>query len=265
MADGSLQTPITPASLGPPPRTVKLRGISPRWRFLIVIFLIPFYTLAFVLTGHVILSLLTPVLGTPIPGTTISTRIDTEGEDDHNIYKLYYTYQLNGQKIQTWDKLPQSDFQQIHANPHPQPITVYYLSLGPFSRSNPNTLSSQFGRIFCLIIVTIIWDTVFLGAAIYYWLKHRKIKHLLQHGAATSGIIVSKRKVDSSDHPEHYITYSYTHPFTGQTLAIECHIDAKPWESARTNQTVTVIYDPDQPHKSLVYEFSYYKIILGSP
>jgi hypothetical protein len=250
----------TPAALGPPPRKVRPISKQRNDMRILYLFLLPFYLAALLFSAHIILSLLTPVLGTAIPAFTSQTSLDFD-DDHHPTYKLHYTYQRHNQTIQANAKIEKQDYDQYNTQPHPQSIIIHHLNLGIFSYTTPNTLSSQASRLFCAILAALFFNVSCYAMFHFSWLTNHRARRLYQRGFPAPGFIVSKRKVDDSDSPHCYITYTYTHPDSAQPVTTEQLIDNDLWDTIPINQPVTVLYDPAKPSRTLVYEYSGYEII----
>jgi Protein of unknown function (DUF3592) len=88
---------------------------------------------------------------------------------------------------------------------------------------------------------------------------------LVCEGVATEGMIVGK-EAGSGRRASHAVQYSYHAPRYGMALAdrewhVRMLVSREDFEAAQVGAAVTVLYDPRQPSRSLIYPFADYEAV----
>lgn len=138
------------------------------------------------------------------------------------------------------------------------PVTVRYYHLGPFHVASLPEYSATWWEVtktglFALLLVTIA-VAVFWSA----WMRATPEWKLLRDGKATVGAVTGKRQ-QLGRFVIFLVEYAYDAP-SGVKYKTEMWTSAKLWEAAQVGDVVTVLVDPKNEKKSLVYEYSVMKV-----
>ena len=88
---------------------------------------------------------------------------------------------------------------------------------------------------------------------------------LVREGVATDGVIVGK-EAGSGWRPSLEVQYSYQAPRYGTALAdrewqVRMPVSREDFEAAHVDAAITVLYDPRQPSRSMIYPFADYEAV----
>jgi hypothetical protein len=255
---------MTPLILPRPPR--RLRGrLGGRGEFWFGrLFTLPHVLVGIGATGYLLFVVLWRIFGAVIPGVVTGSDISHSSKGG-TYYSLKYQYQVGGQTKSGSAGVSQTAYERFQSgNPGDAHLTVRYFSIGPFERAALNTGGMLWSGAGLLFLWVGCWDLA-IGVAVYQlWIKPLRLRGLFKHGLAAPGRLLSKR-MQSGKSTSYYCSYTFDDPVTGSRIEAETQVwDSGVWERAAAGQPVTVLYAPDNPQRSTIYESGGYLIENGT-
>jgi len=213
--------------------------------------------------GYVLLLSLWALFGADVPGVVTSADV-YHSIKNRDSYTLKYTFQIGGQTKSGSEGVGYDLYQRYKSpsdtNP---PVTVRYFSIAGSKHAALHTNRSLWGEIWKLALAMIFWNLV-VGVFVYQlWVKPLRARWLYKYGETVTGTLLRKR-METRKSAYYYITYSFHHPYSGQTLEKEIEVWHEPlWNLAVEGQPVTVLFSRNNPKYSTVYEFGGYQVLAG--
>jgi hypothetical protein len=242
-----------------PPRRVRGKLGCGVW--FVRLFTLPHVLAGVGVTGYFLLVVLWQLFGTNVPGTVTDTEVYHSSKSGDS-YTLKYSFQIDGQMKSESDGVSYNLYlpYKTRSSTNP-PVTVRYFSILGFEHAalyTDRTFWKQYGG---LVFWVTCWD-VAMGFVVYMlWIKPLSMRWLYKYGEATTGTLVRKR-VQTGKSSTYYITYSFRHPYSGEVQEAEIVVWNEPlWAYAIEGQPVTVLFSPNNPKRSTVYEFGGYQVL----
>jgi len=245
-----------------PPRRVRVAPGASRGEYWFGrIFIMPHTLIGIGALGYLVFLLLWRVFGTDIPGVVTSTEesVSSKGKISHI---LKYDYEVGQERKSGSQGVSEKVYERFH--PHEKdklPVTVHYFVLGSYDHARLREGGSLWRELGPITAWAGFWNTV-VGLALYQlWVAPLRLRWLYKHGEATPGTLVSKRE-KSGRSTTYYITYTFRVNETGELRQAESEAGNVPmWKIAKPGQPVIVLYAPNNPKRSTVYELGGYGVL----
>ena len=250
----------TPTPLPPPPRRVRGTpgGLSQLW--FPRIFILPHTAVGIGATCWWIFGLLWVMFAANIPGYVTGTDIHTSRKGFKS-YIAKYEYRV-GDEVKTGSgKVSKALYESFQNRDDPRPtVTVRYLRLGPFKHAGLSGSDTPFGGFAFFTLWVGFWDSIMSVFLYQLWIKPLRLRQLYKHGEACEGTLVKKR-VQTGKSSSYYVSYTFKHPLTGELIATESQVwNVDAWKAAKEGALVTILYAPNNPRRSAVYELGGYRV-----
>ena len=215
------------------------------------------------ITGYLLFRLLWWFAGTDIPGVVTGAKI-THSTKRGTHYVLKYQYQVAGQTKSGSGNVERAVYDRFQPLNQVDPgITLRYFAIGPLEHEGICEGTSFGNELGLLAFLALFWDALVGMMAHQLWVKPLQRRWLYQHGAATTGKLLSKR-LRAGKSRSYYLKYEFKDAVMGRPFIVETKVWKRTdWELANEGQAVTVLYAPDNPKRSTVYEFGGYKVETG--
>ncbi len=198
------------------------------------------------------------LFGTDTPGKVTGSKTSYSRKGG-TTFSLQYQYD-DGQQIRNdSDSVKNEIYQEFQGKKETWPaVTVHHIELGPLHRAKLKESQSLWGLLGFLTLWMAFWNSIMSIFIYQLWVKPLQARWLCRHGWATSGTITGKR-CRSGKSTTYYVSYTYKapdsiEPFNREMVVLKSGI----WSGIAENQKVTVLYSPNHPKRSTVYEFSGY-------
>jgi len=246
--------------LPPPPRRVRLEsGGCGLWFGRI--FILPHTLIGIGAIGYLLFLVLWALFGRNIPGVVNDTEV-THTSKGGESYRLKFEYQVNGRTKTGSDNVDEAVYQQFRSAEISN-ITVRYFGLGPLGHGERYDGNTE-GR-WALVGFMVLWAGFWNGIMSIFWyvlwIKPLRYRWLYKHGVTTTGTVAGKR-TRSGKSTRYFISYTYRDPVSGQALNAEILVSGAAWNQATAGEPVTVLYAPDKPKRSTIYEYGGYSVDL---
>jgi hypothetical protein len=259
----------------PPPRTVGRRpgrrGLLGHVPLVLRLLCVAGAGLLLVTLWLVASSWLIRLFGVTVPGEVTSTSAGAKGARDG---RVRFTYYVKEDEYSAEDSVDEETFDWLRAG---TPVKVRVLPAWPRHPLlvEPAGHSGRGGGVY---LAFALLANAALAALVRASLREPlKQRALLRAGVATQGVVVSKDG-GSGRHPSWAVQYCYRAPRHGMAQATDEAGDGRPavadkewqvrmavcwadFEAARVGAAVTVLYDPRQPARSLIYSFADYQAV----
>lgn len=257
-------------NLPPPPRQIRPTYPKPLLRFIGRLLVFAVFLVALFFTVALAAELALRFLGHEVIARVAS--IHEKAGDKTYIRTARYSYILPGGPLRSdVSRISYDAFRRlrepfldagkvaddmIFPDTHPGQLAVRVYSLGPLVYSRP--VEHEWGGVLLLIPALFAPVTGFLFFALYLAIiiRPRRYRRIFSHGIAVPGTIIDRYEDPATDSFYYAVKFAYipegeTEPRVGeQALA-----GPKVFETATIKQEVTVLYDPDNPKKSALYEY----------
>jgi hypothetical protein len=247
----------TPTLLPPAPRRVR-GGIGGREYWLGRIFILPHTLVGIGAAGYLLFLLLWRLFGSDIPGVVTGTEISTSSKGGIT-YLVKYQYEVGGERKSGAAGVKLELYQRYRLQSEPKPgVTIHYFALGPLEHAVLREGGSLWTEIGMLALWAGFWNTVVVAALHQVWIVPLRVRGLYKNGEATFGTLVSKR-IKTGRSASYYATYTFREGVTGELRQVESEVWNVPaWNAMRAGEPVTVLYAPNNPKRSTVYELGGY-------
>jgi hypothetical protein len=222
------------------------------------LFILPHTLVGIGLVGAVLVMALASLFGTETTGYVTRTR--TGSSKGHTTYTVEYRY--DGATPGLTDSSSVSaavygSLQRAKGAPAAE-VQVSHFELGPIQISRLPEEQTASGALGFLSLFAVGWNSM-LG--IFLWqlgvVPHRH-KQLIKLGTPTPGQVTSKRTTRGKS-TRYYVSYAYE-TARGERLEKEMSTRGELWARVEEGATVTVLYRPDKPALSVVYELGTYEV-----
>lgn len=226
------------------------------------IFILPHTIVGIGGAGYLVFLFLWALVGSNIPGVVTGTEI-THSSKSGDRYILKYQYQAGAETKSGSGSVSQTIYDRFQSRELTN-VTVRYFSLGPLEHANLHESGYRWRSLGMTLLWVGFWNSILSVFVHELWIKPLRRRQLYRHGAATAGTVLSKR-VKTGKSSYYYVSYTFTDPTTGTSVNAETQVWSKAtWDRAEAGQSVTVLYAPDNPKRSTIYEFGGYYVDLGS-
>ena len=127
------------------------------------------------------------------------------------------------------------------------------IGIALFAREWPRVLRGDFAAVFWWVTVG-VWNLFAVIVLHGLWVLPLRHRRLLAFGVPTPGRVIARRAFRGFS-----VKYAYRGP-AGEELSGWMPTSRRAWKQTETMGTVTVLYSPDEPKKSVVYELSWYRV-----
>jgi hypothetical protein len=261
---GPATSTLTPGRLSRPPRRVRGSvGVAGMLWFMRI------FTLPHVLAGigviiYVLFLVLWEVAGTDVPGVVTSAEL-RKAHGNRTAHCLNYQYVVRDHTRWNSDCVDLDVYQRLQPRDGAGPrVTVRHLSIGPIERAALRDAGTRRGGFGFLVFWAVMWNSM-VGMVVHAcWIKPLRVRWLYRHGEATSGRLTGKRVRRGRGGPSYFVSYAFTHPNTGKPVEVETQTWSRSgWNRATEDERVIVLYAPDNPRRSTVYEYGGYWVEVG--
>ena len=255
-----------PSDLPPPPRRLRARpGIG--WvptvsRWFLRLFITPHCIVGVGLILSLLYTMLVLLFGTDMPGQITDFNIhQSKGKP---VYHITYRYTVD--QIDYFRELGVNAEQYANVQKG-QPLAVRVFPAFPATSPQPQGPDNPWSNLPGNLLLVLFWNGILSMFVWMAWIAPWRKRQLLIHGAATGGQIIAKDRVTGGKGgPRYQVQYAYFVPQEETAglapMGLPCNgqmeVPVNDFTAADIGQSVTVIYDPRKPKRSLVYEFAEY-------
>jgi len=249
MSGGRLN-PLIPVELrSAPPRQVRLRGgRGPRIMglrvFVVPHLLIGIAVLVVVIGEPLWLWGYPPILGRI---TSMKQSISPKGRTRDEVD---YIYRWNGRAINDSATVSPAAYQRLQSS---QYVKVHALNVGGYQFSELEMTPKEFAAARWFLWP---WAIVWNGMLLLMLRQPILAKRLVRNGEAVVGKILDKKSYRGRS-TRFAVSYEYA-PRTGQPLRRTMTVSGADYESAAIGKEIVVLYDPNHPANSVVYQYADY-------
>jgi hypothetical protein len=99
-----------------------------------------------------------------------------------------------------------------------------------------------------------IWTrrTYFTGSTVG-WKEHCSVKRLHTHGLEAIGTLNSKRIAGNDDDKSYFVAFEFEDNAGRKHKTLDWQVEQRLWESLSEAQELSVLYDPENPERNLLY------------
>lgn len=255
------QGETTMISLPPPPRRVTGSPGASIWFGRVL--LLPHTLVGLGSVVAVIVVVLWSLFGVVSRGDVVGGHISTR--KGQTIYLLDYTYEVDGITRSDSGTVPKDTFRSLLPARHKDKtsVQVNHFQLGPLHLARLTAEGAPAKLLLPLGAWAIFWNGILASFFYMFWVQPIRRKQLYRSGRGTPGTIVHKRSQSGGKTLTFKVAYRYTSD-TGASLSAEMKTSRDRWEQATIGQPVTVLYWPDNPRRSIVYELGEYRVSPSS-
>lgn len=176
-------------------------------------------------------------------------------------YFVEYAYEAGGTPQRDSDSVPVQTYRDLvrsgaGSNPG-APVRVNHYEIGPLHVACLADRRKPLDRLGFLVIFATFWNAI-MGFVLYgLWVLPYRRRRLYVLGKPALGKVMSK-KMFRGKTQAYYLSYEYRTE-EGELLSAKMRTVRKLWEAAAEGQKVTVLYAPDNPKRSVVYELGGYR------
>jgi len=107
------------------------------------------------------------------------------------------------------------------------------------------------------LLTTIFWNIVVLGLVWQFFIEPYRQWQLVRNGTPVVGRITARQITGQGRNTAYIIAYEYAAD-DAPALTGEMRLRKEDWDVVHTNVPVTVLYEPRQPQRSLIYQYGPY-------
>jgi hypothetical protein len=177
-----------------------------------------------------------------------------------------YVYSVNGIDYPKSTNVGSDIYEALHVG---QEYPVRVFTPAPTWMPLPRGPGSS-GTVFMMPFFALLWNGIIFVFVWAAWISPWRARSLLRHGLATAGVIVHKEfRRGGKGGPHYFVRYRYevTPQDKGHVLATpetferKMYITAADYAKASVDRAATVIYHPQRPKRSVIYEYAEYEVI----
>jgi hypothetical protein len=180
-------------------------------------------------------------------------------------YSIKYEFKVGDQTHSGSDGVSQALYEKYKGQDDPRPeVTVRFFAIGPLDHAELLTGKSKWGSLGFMTLWTGFWNSI-TGIFVYMlWIRPLQVRKLYKYGEATDGTLIGKRVSRGKKSTTYYATYTFRHPQTGTEIKREITVwNTAAWNVLMEGQEITVLYDPQKPARSTIYELGGYEVKLS--
>ncbi len=221
------------------------------------LFILPHMLVGIGLILALVIKLSLGLFGTRVEGTVMEKTVheDSESGPTHHVK---FAFTSGGQTCEGKAQVGADVFRSLARE---DGIPVVHLPLLPQYLSTYQPPQSRFpGGTGKILGFALFWNAlvgVFVGVL---YIAPWRNKRLLRSGTGAAGRVTNKRmNTDSDGDRTHEVDYTYE--AGGQTLQGRAKVTAAEFERTQTGAPVSVVYEPGNPRRSQVIEFSEWEVV----
>ena len=224
------------------------------------IFTLPHTIVGIGAVGYLVFLFLWALVGSDLPG--VVTGSETTDSAKHGLrYFLKYQYQVGAETKSGSGSVSQTIYDRFQSRELTN-VTVRYFSLGPLKHARLHESGRRWSSVGLTLLWVGFWNSILSVFVYQLWIKPLRRRQLYKHGATTEGTVLSKR-TKTGKNSTYYISYTFADPTTGRPITAETEVLVTDYDRARINKPVTVLYAPNNPKRSTIYEFGGYYVDAG--
>lgn len=235
-----------------PPRVVARRPGSGAGNFFVFAI---FLSIGLVIAAFCIAEPLFLLLSPAIPGHVIGTESHfTSGRHGGWTYRIKFVYTENGRELSDRQTTSFRRFRSAHAG---DPVQVHAIDIGNWHYDELDMTSGDYvGTRWFIWLWVLIWN-----GGILFILRAILItpRRLIRDGKPVIGQITGKQMVRGKS-TSFYLKYTYQ-PEGTEPLNRQMSVNRSTYDQAVENTDVVVLYDPERPKRSLIYQYSPYQAL----
>lgn len=251
--------PVSAEVYLPTPRPIRRRG-GRGWFFgLVHLFTLPHQVVGVGVLVVVLYAWLFVLAGSVIPAQVVDKQTDYNPKKRITTYRLHYTFSHNGLQQRGDDKVSQKFYTQTSLGQTIQ-VKVSPIAAVPFSYvEDPD---HRGGALIFPAFIT-VFATFWNGVMVFLWwtlyIRPWQYRWLVKNGKATQGVI-TKKDIKKNKTTTYLIEYQFQLFAYGQPIVGKMEARKEDWDHLQANSPVTVLYHPDKPKRSVVYECADYEV-----
>jgi len=257
-------------NLPPPPRRIRPTYPKPILRFIGRLLVLSVFLVTLFFTVALVAELALRFLGHEV-SAAVSSIHERAGKKNY-VRTARYTYAVPGGALRSDESRISYDAfrtlrepfldagkvadDMIFPESQPGQLAVRVYSLGPLVYSRP--VEHEWGGVLLLIPALFAPATGFLFFALYLAIiiRPRRYRRIFSHGIAVPGRIFDRYEDPSTDGCYYAVKFAYIPEGEAEPRVGEQPLPGpKEFKAAEIDQEVTVLYDPDNPKKSALYEY----------
>jgi hypothetical protein len=225
------------------------------------IFTLPHTLVGIGALGYLIFLILWRFFGADLPGVVTGSEISHSPKGGTS-YTLKYRYQVGEETKSGTDGVSRAVYERFQSKDEPNSrVIVHYFSIEPLKHAKLRESGSLWAEMGFLALWAGFWNFVVSFAVYQFWIKPLRRRRLYRHGEATSGTLIGKR-VKSGKSTTYYVTYTFREPIRGEMIVAEMQVwDVGAWNCSGNGQPLIILYAPQNPNRSTVYEFGGYRVV----
>jgi hypothetical protein len=220
------------------------------------------------LAGSLVVTLLVAAFGTDVAATVTKTRT-SQSSKGGTVYYIYYRYSAGGREYTNSQTVGANAYTPVS---HPEDpggraatVRVRHFALGPLHYQLLPQEESPWKLAGVQLFAVLFWNGILSVFVYWAWVVPIRQRLLVRHGHATAGTIVHTR-VRRGKSTTYYATFRFTDPANGREVKAEMALPGKDqYDAAHAGRVVTVLYDPRNPRRALVYELCAYEAAGAQP
>jgi hypothetical protein len=247
--------PLLPTPLPKPPRTLRLRPrkATGLWfgRLLPVLLI-----LGGIIAGLTMLRRpMVMVYGSRVDATVTGLTDHKRGKGGRSYY-VHYTYQAGGRQFEDRDRVPHDVYTRTTVGQHLPGRTLSLMG------SQNSALEAGSSDALGMMFFALVWFALTAAAVYAGIIQPRQIRHVLQTGSTTTGVITDKRTRKHKQSRSYYLEFGYEPPNHSPITRTQ-KVSRAVYDEVPVGQPVTVVYDPAKPKRAVAYEYGDYDVDTG--
>jgi hypothetical protein len=205
------------------------------------------------------------LLGDDVPGQ-ITNLQTTTSKKSGLIYHAQYSYVVDGFSFSEDDTIDSAEYAHLKKG---QPCTVRVFRFLPKTLPQRLGSSSPWLKWPKYLVMALFWNA-FMSLIVWcVWIDPWRKWMLLKYGTAVAGQVKSRETYRGSKGGTYYrVHYVYVPAIDDAGMVSESEllngkmsVSFRDYNSATTGKVVTVLFSPNKPRRSIVYDFAEYEAI----
>jgi len=232
------------------------------------LFILPHMCVGLGLIGMFALAVLVAAFGTDLTAR-VTRAYTSRGSKGGTIYNLTYQYEAGGQQFTKSDTVGAGTYAAVSRpgdlEGRAETVRVRHIGLGSLHYHLMTQEHSAWIAAGQLLLFALFWNGIVSIFVVVLWVMPIRQRNLARHGLATLGTIDGSR-MRRGKGVSYFATFRFTDPASGQEISREMQLPGRTqYEAAEEGRVVTVLYDPRNPKRAIVYDLSSYRVAGAEP
>lgn len=182
-----------------------------------------------------------------------------DGEDHKTLNHLSYRYEVAGKPFVGHEVVEEDVYRQVKNQ------SAMQVQVSPIFPGRDSLLLTPgrniWGEVWTVGIASVLMVAGLLAVGWYLYIVPSKGAKLISHGLPVRGVLMDKKQIIGYKSVWNDLYYEYQ-PGGSEDMCAGCQsVRKSDWDTATVGEAYTVLYDPQNPQQSVLYQYADYRAV----